>query len=196
MGPSSTERRWDILRYCDGAEIWTLNNAYQKFGHITGNVSRWFELHSWKYLKAWDSGVQDHFAKLDTLNVPVYVSEPLPLIRNQILVPWVDVFLRLHRTAANYFLGSPSLMMALALYEHDCGATVKEIRSYGIDTSDPQHKQQRQSWSYWCSQAQARGIELGGTAADYMTEPDMDAGLAGLREKIGDEIKKHIKAGE
>ena len=42
MGPSASERRWDILRYCEGTEIWTLNNAYQKFGHITGRVARWF----------------------------------------------------------------------------------------------------------------------------------------------------------
>lgn len=197
MGPSSKERRWDIMRYCDGAEIWTLNNAYGVFEHILPNVSRWFELHSWQYLKRWESGVDDHFRKLNSIGVPVYVSEPLPVVRNQILVDWVKIFRSLQKTAANYFLGSPSLMMAMALYEHDQGKTVKEIRSWGIDTSDPTHKQQRQSWAYWCAQAHCRGIELGGTAADFMAEPEIDEGLRGLREAIGDMLKKETtKTGE
>jgi hypothetical protein len=206
MGPSAVERRWDILRYCDGSEIWTLNNAYHTFGHVLPCVSRWFELHSWEYLKTWPSGSPDHFKSLDALNIPVYVSEPLPVIRRQVLVDWVKVFSHFVGArpsgmgdrpvaptgfAMNYFLGSPSLMLALALYEHDIGlAPLERVQSWGIDTSDPQHKQQRQSWAYWISQCHARGIENGGTATDFMTEAESDGGLTGLRERIGDEIER------
>lgn len=205
MGPSAMERRWDIRRYCQG-EIWTLNNAYHQFGHLLERgpgepapvVSRWFELHSWDYLKTWQAGVPDHFAKLDSLGIPVYVSEPLPVIRNQVRVDWVKVFSHFQSQqggiATNYFLGSPSLMLALALYEHDLGDKLDGVMSWGIDTSDPTHKQQRQSWAYWCGQVHARHLPLGGTMGEFFTEPDLDAGLAGLRERIGNAIEKAARA--
>jgi hypothetical protein len=98
------------------------------------------------------------------------------------------------RGASNYFLGSPSLMLALALYEHDSGQPIRQIDSWGIDTSDPQHGQQRQSWSYWLAQAHARGIETGGTSCGYMAEPERDAGLAGLREQVGDYLQDAVQA--
>ena len=203
-GPSSAERRLDILRYCEGTEIWTLNNMYRGFDHIARQCSRWFELHSWQYLKTWDAGVPDHFVHLASLGVPVYTSEHLPAIMDQHQIDWVRVFTDLcgmdsgtetdPLTAKNYFLGSPSLMLALALWEHDRGDTIEYIQSYGIDTSDPQHKQQRQSWAFWCGQTMARGIKTGGTMCDFMAEPEMDGGLAGLREKIGDSMESKMQA--
>jgi len=203
-GPSSAERRWNILEYCTDTEIWSLNNMYRAFGHIAEKCSRWFELHAWKYLKTWDAGVPDHFEHLAKLGVTVYTTERLPAIKNQVQIDLVRVFTDLcgtdHGTdtdaimAQNYFLGSPSLILATALWEHDNGDTIEYIQSYGIDTSDERHKQQRQSWAFWCGQAMARGIKLGGTMCDFMLEPEMDAGLQGLRETIGDAMEGHIQA--
>ena len=193
MGPSSIERRLDILRYCEGTEIWTLNNAYLTFGHIQDKVTRWFELHSFDYLRTWDAGVQDHFRHLDKIGCEVITSEQLPVIRNQVVVNWMDVFTHFAFAggqASNYFLGSPSLMLAWALWEHDHGKPVSMIQSFGIDTSDPTHKQQRQSWAYWCAHAHARKIVLSGTMVDFFSEPEIDKGLQGLRERIGDELMK------
>ncbi len=137
----------------------------------------------------WQSAMpRDHFEMLAALDIPVYTSEPLPCIRKQVQVDWVKVFSDLNGKAAAYFLGSPSLMLALAIWEHDQGETIESIRSFGIDTSDPRHKQQRQSWAYWCSQAHARGITLNGTMIDFIAEPDTDVGISGLREMIGDAI--------
>jgi hypothetical protein len=196
LGPSAKERRYDILRYIAETEIWTLNNAYHAFSHIESHISRWFEIHSWEYLRSWKAGVPCHFERLEALPCPIYVTEPIPKVRNQHIVPWVKIFSHFTGspsapgTAANYALGSPSYMLALALYEHDQGDTISYIQSYGIDTSDERHKQQRQSWAYWVSQAHVRGIELGGTMTDFFTECEMDEGLRGLREAIGDAITK------
>jgi hypothetical protein len=201
MGPSATERKWDLARYIPaGAEVWGLNNGYLNYGHCLPLFTRWFELHKWDYLKAWDShaeriGHADHFAALNAIGCDVYATEPLPRVVRQIAVDWVKVFgAHVGRGAANYFLGSPSLMLAIAIYEHDNGQTVSQIDSWGIDTSDPTHAQQRQSWAYWISQAHARGIETGGTANAFMAEPEQDAGLQGLRERTGDIIQANTQA--
>ena len=203
-GPSSAERRWDILKYCEGTEIWSLNNMYHAFSHIAEKCKRWYELHAWEYLKKWDAGVPDHFEHLAKMGVPVYTTEKLPAIKDQHQIDWSEVFSSLcglnegysdtALKAQNYALGSPSYILAHALWEHDNGNEIEYIQSWGIDTSDERHKQQRQSWSYWCGQAMARGIQLGGSMCDFMREPEMDAGLNGLRERIGDAIEKKIQA--
>jgi hypothetical protein len=204
MGLSAVERRWDIMRYIEGTEVWSLNNGYLNYSHILPQFSAWFELHEWQYLKVWSEkesgataiGRRDHFHALDSIGCKVYCTEHLPEVRNQERIDWVEVFTALQNDGgktmlgANYFLGSPSLMICLALYQHDKGDTVKEIRSFGIDTNDGQHAQQRASWAYWCAQAHARGIEMTGTALNFMLEAENDKGLIGLREQIGNEIAK------
>jgi hypothetical protein len=96
-------------------------------------------------------------------------------------VDWTAVFAHhIGGQGSNYFLGSPSLMLALALWEHDRGATIGQIDSWGIDTSDPQHGQQRQSWAFWIGQAMQRGIRFSGTATEFFAEPEKDDGLRGL----------------
>jgi len=193
MGPTARERRIDILRYCADTDIWGLNNGMLSYPHLKGRWARYFELHGYDYLTTWDSGCDDYFRQLNDLDCPVYVTNPIPLVLNQHLVDWPMI---MDHFGVNYFLGSPSLMMALALYEHDNGDTISEIRSWGIDTSDPQHAQQRHSWSFWCAMAHQRGIKFGGTAIDFMGEQEMDKGLIGLREWIGNKILEHKKQGD
>jgi hypothetical protein len=211
MGPSATDRRHDILRYCDGTEIWSLNNAYVTFPKVAAakKFDRFFELHSWQYLSTWEAGRTDagrpvnHMASLDALGCPVYSGQRLPLIQNQILVDWVafgkywqaklfcDVAAELDAGPSNlaaYFMGSPSTMLALALYEHDNGQEIEYIQSWGIDTTDRQHQCQRAAWSFWISQALSRGIKIGGTAAAYMFDFEIDEGLNGLRELITQQV--------
>jgi hypothetical protein len=180
MGPSAYERKIHIAEHTTG-EVWSLNNAY---GFYRGLIKfdRFFELHNWQYLKAWQSGTECHFSDLEELGCEVWAAQPLPLVRNIKLYPFIDIF-RHHGT--NYFLGSPSLMLALALYEHDKGQKIEEIRSWGIDTSDPSHSQQRQSWAFWLSKVQERGIKVTGTALQFFAEEEKDEGLRGLREVIG-----------
>lgn len=187
MGPTAMERKVVMDQFCVG-ERWSLNNAYNFYGPEF-RFDRFFELHCYRYLHAWKPAADEspirHFERLNALDCPVYVTEPLPVIRNQVDYNPVQV-MRHHQT--NYFLGSPSLMLALALYEHDHGHEVEEIRSWGIDTSDPSHAQQRHSWAFWLSKAQARGIRMSGTAQAFFSEYEKDDGLRGLREAVGDQL--------
>jgi len=193
----------------DMTEVWSLNNCYHNYRHMLPVFTRWYELHEWDYLKTWSEkqsgakamGAIDHFEVLNRLNRDVFTSEPLPGITRQHQISWVEVFRHFVQPtavgamlAANYFLGSPSLMLAHALWEHDQGYEIAEIRSYGIDHNDGDHAQQRQSWAYWCAQAHARGIEMTGTALAFMQEPERDAGLVGLREMIGDQLEATLQA--
>jgi hypothetical protein len=190
MGPTANERRLDILKYVEDTEIWSLNNAYAVYPHLKNLWSRYFELHSYDYLKTWNPGHTGcHFTQLQRLGCPVWRIEPLPMVENQKKYDIVKYCRHFH---SNYFLGSPSLMLILALYEHDNGDPVEEIRSYGIDTSDTQHAQQRQSWAWWTGKAQERGIKLTGTALNFQIEPEKDAGLQGLKEKVGSILVKDM----
>ena len=195
MGQSGTERRHDIERYCEGTEIWGLNNGYLTYPQLRGKWARFFELHSWPYLKTWDAGpgVACHFSRLNELGCPVYRMETLPVIADQREYPILDVCRRLNKD--NFFLGSPSLMLMLMLWEHDSGATVEYVQSYGIDTNDGRHAQQRVSWAYWLHSVTDRGIDVGGTMAAFMATPENDGGLAGLREIVGRKLSEELERG-
>lgn len=188
MGPTAYERKIDMAGHVVG-EVWSLNNAYVFYKPSKGlRFDRFFELHKWDYLKSWNPGHSgDHFGELNKLGCPVYVSQPLPVIQNQVTYPHVDLF---DHFQCNYFLGSPSLMLALAVYEHDQGQEIEEIRVFGVDTSDPSHMQQRQSWTFWLSKATERRIDITGTGADCLCEEEKDDGLRGLREEIGEAVLK------
>lgn len=196
MGDSARSRRYDIERYTAGTEVWGLNNGYNTFPTLTGGkkFDRMFELHAWEYLKAWVAGTSsdgkpiDHFSTLHNLGCKVVSGQHLPVIQNQEQIDWLEVFS--HFGMPVYFLGSPSVMLALALYEHDNGQTIEYIQSYGIDTKDPSHMQQRSSWAFWICRAIDRGIKIGGTALDFMQEPDNDVGLAGIKDMITAELLK------
>lgn len=185
MGPSAGERRVDIESHCEGFELWGLNNGYISYPQLQGKWNRFFELHSWDYLKTWKPNANteiDHFRQLKALDCPVWVGNILPVIEKQKVYDFVKVFTHFK---TNYFLGSPSLMLALALYEHDHGDEIEEVRSWGIDTSDPTHGQQRASWAYWMRAASDREIKLSGTSKEFMYEFERDDGLRGLREQVG-----------
>jgi len=182
MGPSAAERRIDIEKYCSGTEVWSLNNAYLTYPHMIGKFGRFFELHRYEYLKTWECGAPCHFTELDKLGCEIWRTEALPIIRNQ---KDFDIVKYCRHFKTNYFLGSPSLMLMVALYEHDMGNKLSEIRSWGIDTSDPSHSQQRQSWAFWIRAAHDRGIKLTGTSVAFYAEAEKDEGLNGLRESVG-----------
>jgi hypothetical protein len=191
MGPSAYRRSYDIERYVAGTEVWSLNNCYLTFPPLreAKGFTRVFELHGWDYLRTWNPGNLDsgdqvhHVRELARLDCECVVTEMLPVVKKQSLYPYVKVFTHFGPQSV-YWLGSPSLMLALALYEHSTGAPVEFIQSFGIDTNDPQHAQQRSSWAWWTSKAQSLGIELSGTMLEYHEEHEKDDGLRGLREHV------------
>jgi hypothetical protein len=73
-------------------------------------------------------------------------------------------------------------MLMHALWEHDNGRTIGEVRTWGIDQLDPSHAQQRAAWAWWTGQAAMRGIELTGTSLAYQDEQDHDKGLQWLHD--------------
>lgn len=174
----------------DGCEPWSLNNAYLFYPSLreSHGFARFFELHSWNYLRTWSPGKTDdgkdidHWRHLDELGCDVYRAQPLPVVRRQMQYPFPAVIR--HFGGVLYTLGSPSLMLALAIWEHDQGETIRQIDSYGIDTADPSHSQQRHPWAVWTHRALDRGITMGGTSMAYLGEHDGDDGLNGLDEHI------------
>lgn len=206
MGPSASERCHDIAKYCEGTEIWSLNNAYNRFPSlIGGGFDRFYELHSWAYLKTWSQGQLpdgsevDHWGNLAKLGCKVFTGQHIPLVQDQEQIDWDALWRHWHDKVFQYvaapdcncyFLGSPSIMLAHALYEHDQGDTIEYIQSLGIDTTDGRHQQQRHSWSFWIGQALARGITVGGSACGYMLEFENDEGLRGLRELVNERLQK------
>jgi len=203
MGPSAYQRAHDIGRYIpDESELWGLNNGYLTFPGLREEkrFDRMYELHSWDYLATWDAGPDpltgkqaNHFACLEQLGCEVITGQHLPIVLHQTQIDWEGVFG--HFGPPVYFLGSPSVMLAQALYEHDHGQTVEQIDSWGIDTADPSHMQQRASWAYWTRQAIARGIKFGGTALQYMREHDNDEGLSGIRDMIAERLSSRRHEG-
>lgn len=184
MGPTANERRLDIARYVDGTEVWGMNNGYNRFPGFTG-WARWYEIHTLDYLHKWAdcmNGLPTYCREIDALSVPVYRSEILPAIRNQAAFPELEMA---NHFGCNFWDGTPTRMFAHAIYEHDSGQTVEEIRSYGIDMQDTQHAPQLPVWCFWVAQALARGITLTGTALDRLSGPESDAGTAALRVAIG-----------
>ncbi len=213
MGPTANERRHDMAAYCEGTEIWSLNNAYLTFPKLAASkaFTRFFELHSWAYLQKWQAGktasggTVDHWASLESLGCTIYTGQHLPYLTRQVLVDWTAfgaywrerLFGKVQAVSetgtnsiAAYFMGSPSTMLALALMEHDKGQEIDYIQSWGIDTTDTQHVCQRAAWSFWISQALGRGISIGGTAAAYMFDHEIDEGLQGLRELITQQVQQ------
>lgn len=205
MGMSALRRAEDIARWCEGTEIWSLNNAYTFFPTLRDAkaFSRMFELHGWQYLRNWSPGETaegqkiDHWRELDRLGCPVYVTEHVPVVREQIQYPHVVVWQHFSKQWGQaygpafklYFKGSPCLMLALALVEHDMGQPIEYLQSYGLDHRDPTHEQQRGPWAWWTCAAASRGIRLGGTMLAYQDEHDKDEGLAGLQDHIAGLVK-------
>jgi len=197
MGESGYTRKHDILRYCEGTEIWGMNNCYNFYPGMQDKWTRYFELHPYNYLKTWDAGanVKCHFSELDKLSCTITVLETLPIIRKQEGYPLLDMCRQQNKD--NYFLGTPSLLLRMALYEHDTkeGGAIEYIQSYGIDQRDGRHAQQRTAWAYWLHSIMDRGIDLGGTSASFMAERDNDIPFNDLKLQIGQVLAKELEGG-
>jgi len=217
MGRTGMRKADCVEQFCVG-EVWSLNNAYLTYPQMNGKWARFFELHSNDYLKTWrpapNMTPMDHFNCLHRLGCPVYTSQRIPVVMRQQIVGEYDASGHLsvdYRTAGldgmaghadvfgslggARFFGSPSVMLAVALWEHDNGAPIAEIRSWGIDTQDPDHQQQRASWAWWLSKADSRGIKITGSALEFFGETDRDEGLVGLADLTNASLREREKRG-
>jgi hypothetical protein len=163
----------------DDTEVWGMNDGMTGYTQI--KFDRWFELHGAAYIEQWPSckrfgGMVAYCKAIDALNIPVHTMDILPVIRDQVMYPHIEI-----ATAfmLNHVDGTPSRMLALACYEHQVlGREVEYIQSFGIDMRDPQHAPQRPAWATWLTVAKSLGIEIGGTAWDFADCPETDGGIA------------------
>ena len=173
-----------------------MNDGYLGWGHIKDRIGRIYEMHGWDYLRnefkprELSGETVDHFDALRNLGCEVWTGGVLPLIPQdrQHVVPFEDMA---RHFKTRFFLGSPSLMLAHALYEHVKGTVpLAEVRTWGIDTLDSQHQQQRVSWAWWCSKAASLGVALTGSALNWQGMKDNDGGLEWLHAMLEAKAQK------
>jgi len=165
-------------------ELWGLNNCFEKYNGLKWD--RFFILHNFEHLWSDESVfTMDTFTEANKLGCPVYCLDYLPKISNRRSYDIVSIS---KHFGTSYFLGTPSLMLMQALYEHDMGDEIEEICSWGMDFNDDIHAQQEASWAFWISRILERGIRLSGSTCHFMTNEDNDIGLQGVKEQVGQMI--------
>lgn len=183
------QRAGTLREQCVG-EVWTLNNAWECFGDGL-RADRWFALHTDEAIEKTYRGPSGHdpWTRLDMAGCDVFMqSAPHQRVRRSRPYPFREVF---GKFGTNFFLGSPALMLALAIYEG-----VRHVRTWGLDMADARHQQQRTSWAWWVHEAMVRGVTFSGTALNFLREIDIDEGLRGLRERVATEMAAEAEGGK
>lgn len=152
-------------------EVWILNTL----GHLN-EVPRWdrqFELHDLELTKAKEYG--DYYQWLERQTRPVFLRDTPPAsFKHGIRYPLGEIQQHFaHLAGRNYLTNTVSLMVALALYEHDHGLPVGEIGLWGVDMAQhalrgaghvgwftSEYARQRPSVEYWLGVADGRGIKV------------------------------------
>jgi len=151
-------------------EVWILNTL----GHAN-EVPRWdrqFELHDLELTKAKEYG--DYYPWLAKQYRPVYLRDKPPAEFNggvqYPLGPILEHFT--NYAGRKYLTNTVSLMVALAIYEHETGTPVSDIGMWGVDMAQhglrgaghvgwftSEYARQRPSVEYWIGIAEGKGIK-------------------------------------
>mgnify|MGYP001162016817 CR=1 FL=1 len=161
-----------LAPYDDPAwEVWILNTL----GHLS-EVPRWdrqFELHDLELTKAKEYG--DYYQWLSRQTRPVFLRDSPPAeFKGGVQFPLGAILQHFGKYAgANYLTNTVSLMLALAIYEHETGFPVSDIGLWGIDMAQhglkaaghvgwftSEYARQRPSVEYWIGIAEGRGIRV------------------------------------
>jgi hypothetical protein len=181
-------RAGTLAESCVG-EVWTLNNAWECYGDSL-KADRWFALHTDAAIDATYRGPSGHdpFTRLDTAGCDVFMqTAPHSRVRRSRAFPGVEIC---RKFGSNFFMGSPSMMLALAIFEG-----VRHVRAWGLDMADGRHLQQRVAWAFWVHEGMTRGVTFSGCALTFMREIDNDEGLRGLREQWAQTINSDKTGG-
>lgn len=153
FGPSSHGER-EIT-----GEVWSLNDCYQGVAmDILKRTTRVYELHSFakrEFYMAKDGHPHYwHLNRLGEMGHRIIMQMPHPQIWNSEAFP-------LQRALAEfpfkYYVGTPPYMVVHALLD---GFT--EIRIYGFDQMDWQHRLQRECFAFWIGMAAGMGKTVSG----------------------------------
>lgn len=152
-------------------DIWILNTL----GHQS-EVPRWdrqFELHDVELTKHKDYG--DYYLWLSKQTRPVFLrDEPPKDFAGGQRFPLGKIIEHFGSYAGkSYLTNTVSLMLALAIYEHESGQPISDIGLYGIDMAQhalrgaghvgwftSEYARQRPSVEYWIGIAEGRGIHV------------------------------------
>ena len=152
-------------------EVWILNTL----GHAN-EVPRWdrqFELHDLELTK--DKAYNDYYPWLTRQTRPVFVRDDPPAeFKNGVRYPLGKIQQHFaHLAGRGYLTNTVSLMIALALWEHDQGQKVSDIALYGVDMAQhalagaghvgwftSEYARQRPSVEYWLGIAEGKGIKV------------------------------------
>lgn len=153
-------------------EIWILNTL----GHLN-EVPRWdrqFELHDLTLCKAKEYG--DYYPWLEKQTRPVFLrDEPPVTFKGGVQYPLQSILAHFGQYAGRtYLTNTVSLMMALAIFEHERVAEIGEIGIYGVNMAQhgmsgnlssagwftSEYARQRPSVEYWIGIAEGRGIKM------------------------------------
>jgi hypothetical protein len=152
-------------------EVWILNTL----GHLR-EVPRWdrqFELHDIELTK--DKAYGDYYQWLSKQTKPIYLRDepPADFVSGQkyplglVLEHFKDL------AGRQYLTNTVSLMVALAIYEHEHGQPISDIGMYGVDMAQhglraaghvgwfsSEYARQRPSVEYWIGIAEGKGIRF------------------------------------
>lgn len=152
-------------------DVWILNTL----GHAN-EVPRWdrqFELHDLELTK--DKAYGDYYPWLSRQDRPVFLRDDPPAdFKNGHRYPLGKIQQHFANLAGrNYLTNTVSLMVALAIYEHDHGEKVSDIGLWGVDMAQhalkgaghvgwftSEYARQRPSVEYWLGVAEGKGIRV------------------------------------
>lgn len=151
--------------------IWILNTL----GHAS-EVPRWdrqFELHDLELTKHKDYG--DYYPWLTRQTRPVFLRDAPPAeFQAGVQFPLGEILEHFKGLSGRtYLTNTVSLMLALAIFEHELGETTEAIGLWGVDMAQhalqgaghvgwftSEYARQRPSVEYWIGIAEGRGIKV------------------------------------
>ena len=146
-------------------EVWGLNNLFS----LATNPTRWFEIHRiWQpkgakywlrrgkpqqYVDGKRKPVIYYLLKLHELNVPVYMHEKNPLIKQSTEFPFLEC---LNSFPYQYFTCTMAWQMALAIL-----MGFKRIELHGMEVGDYwERRYQKPCLTFWMGLAIGKGIDV------------------------------------
>lgn len=122
----------------------------------------WFEIHQFAFdgTNFWRRGkldfrgkkVNDYLAELDAMNIPIFMQQKWPQIKNSVVFPWKKIV----EKYGTYFTNTISWQIAWAI---EMG--YKKIGIWGVDMAvDTEYHHQRPSCEYFLGLAKGLGIDI------------------------------------
>jgi len=132
-------------------EIWGISDCYA----FLPKADRWFEMHEYDRMKSYTPREMleaNHFKELDKLDMPVYMHDCIPEVKQSIKYPIEFMTERF----PDWWTNTLCYMFALAIDEG-----FEEISIYGVDMANPdEFEEQIPAMAKWIGYCVAKGITV------------------------------------